>query len=135
MAQKRRLRAVTKYNRTDKGKAAVRKYQATEKGKAARKKYLASVKGKLAARKSGIKYRYGISLMQYEQLLSQQHGKCAICYCDEPSGAGQWHIDHCHETGKIRGLLCHHCNISLGGFKDSVDLLQNAINYLGGHEK
>ena len=59
-----------------------------------------------------------------------QDGRCAICerdVCEIPRGL---YIDHDHKTGKVRGLLCDRCNMSLGGFKDNVIILQNAINYL-----
>lgn len=58
-------------------------------------------------------------------MVDERKGECEICY-EEAS----LFIDHCHETGNLRGLLCSPCNLSLGGFKDSVQLLEQAINYL-----
>ena len=84
--------------------------------------------------------RYGIDVAQYDALLQSQGGKCAICSCATPGGIGKvghdgvkkWHVDHCHETGAVRGLLCGDCNKGLGQFKDSALRLQQAIDYLNG---
>lgn len=72
--------------------------------------------------------KYGIDLTEYNNMLIAQSNKCAICSVsyDEERLA----VDHCHDSGKIRGLLCMKCNTALGSFKDSIDILQNAINYL-----
>lgn len=81
-----------------------------------------------------VKKRYGLPLGTYAAMLAQQDGKCAICRSDQPGGKGRFHIDHCHSTKKIRGLLCHHCNIGLGNFRNSKDYLANAVNYLTSSE-
>ncbi len=77
---------------------------------------------------------YGLTIEQYRGLLEKQNGQCAICGTTEAKGRGRmrnrFYVDHSHQTGKIRGLLCHHCNMSLGGFRDSVVLLRSAIGYL-----
>ncbi|MGE0576133.1 MAG: endonuclease VII domain-containing protein [Reyranella sp.] len=60
-----------------------------------------------------------------------QEGRCKICR--RPAEEGQWkvlRVDHDHATGKIRGLLCHHCNVALGHFGDSPELLERAAEYL-----
>lgn len=74
-----------------------------------------------------IKMKYGLTKDNYDRLLLDQDGKCRIC---KKSDGGYLHIDHCHDTGKIRGLLCQRCNIGLGQFRNSVENLQNAIRYL-----
>jgi hypothetical protein len=61
---------------------------------------------------------------EYDALLQAQEGKCKIC------GAPPTAVDHDHETGEVRGLLCRACNLGLGYFKDSAELLQRAIAYL-----
>jgi hypothetical protein len=68
---------------------------------------------------------YGITLDQYEAMLSSQGGVCAICSQSRPL-----HIDHCHKTGRVRGLLCSHCNTTLGHMQDNPDFLINATYYL-----
>ena len=63
------------------------------------------------------------------QLLQQQNGKCAICGTDSPRKRS-WVLDHCHSTGKIRGVLCRQCNIGIGMFFDNVEILERTIQYL-----
>lgn len=72
---------------------------------------------------------YGLSLAQYEDLLRQQSGRCAICGTDRNGGVAMG-VDHDHRTGDIRGLLCDPCNIGLGGFRDDPALLAAASAYL-----
>jgi hypothetical protein len=69
---------------------------------------------------------YKITTEQYHALLIGQSGLCAIC-CDQLIDP---HIDHCHKTEQVRGLLCHHCNTMLGLARDDILILTNAINYL-----
>ena len=76
--------------------------------------------------------KYGIDASGYDAMLEQQGGKCAICGscdCGDRRG-GRFHVDHCHATGVTRGLLCAHCNLGLGKFKDSIKSLERAIEYL-----
>lgn len=76
--------------------------------------------------------RYGITIERYRELLEEQGGCCAICRATEVgSNVKRWHLDHCHATGKVRGLLCHRCNMGLGYFRDDPALLAEAIKYLG----
>ena len=76
-----------------------------------------------------LKRRYGITQEDFDRLVAGQEGKCAICQT-LPSGIKPWHVDHNHATGKIRGVLCHHCNTGLGNLKDNVAVLKRAIAYL-----
>lgn len=76
------------------------------------------------------KRNYGISQEDFDAKLSAQNGKCAICQAAEPKGRGHWHLDHCHETKQIRGILCHFCNLLLGMAKDSPERLLTAAKYL-----
>jgi hypothetical protein len=83
-----------------------------------------------------LKSRYGITLIEYKEMLEQQNGVCAIC--GEPETAKKRNsdeprllaVDHDHETGEIRGLLCTGCNQGLGSFRDSVYNLNAAARYL-----
>ena len=80
-------------------------------------------------RKNGnLKRTYGISLEEYESLLESQDNVCKICKTEKIGK--HLAVDHDHKTGKIRGILCENCNRGLGMFKDSPELLQNAIQYL-----
>lgn len=71
---------------------------------------------------------YGLTHEAYTDLVNSQDGKCAICKI-EP-GEIRFHIDHCHTTGEVRGILCINCNRALGCFRDDTDLLSAAISYL-----
>ncbi len=77
--------------------------------------------------------KYGITIEEYEQMLKDQNGVCKICKGPDPAGK-DFAVDHCHVTGKVRGLLCQNCNTSLGLMKDSHVNLSNAINYLSQQE-
>lgn len=70
---------------------------------------------------------YGISSQEFEQMILAQNNLCLIC---EEEFKNTPHLDHNHNTGKIRGILCHNCNTGLGLFKDSQVKLQKAIEYL-----
>lgn len=76
------------------------------------------------------KKTYGITMEDYELKLSRQNGLCGICKTDKPGGRGNFHVDHCHKTGVVRGLLCMACNIALGKFKDDILVMKRAIQYL-----
>lgn len=79
---------------------------------------------------------YGITPEQYQEMLTAQGGVCAVCGLDEPNEHGRTgtkfrlSVDHCHETGRVRGLLCQKCNRAIGLLNDNVDLLRKAIDYL-----
>lgn len=73
---------------------------------------------------------YGITREQYSEILAAQQGRCALCFTEEPGGSGKWHVDHDHDSGQVRGLLCLRCNVGLGNFRDDADLLWSAIEYL-----
>lgn len=79
------------------------------------------------SRKSHLKIKYNMTVEEYNVLYNNQKGKCFIC---NKTMKGSLNIDHCHTTGKIRGLLCWSCNIGLGKFKDNKNYLQKAIEYL-----
>ncbi len=77
------------------------------------------------------RWRYGMEIGGYDALLAKQDGKCAICFSTEPGrGLTRFHVDHCHSSEAIRGLLCELCNRGLGSFKDSPDLLDRAASYV-----
>ena len=79
-------------------------------------------------RREHLKSRYGLTESEFNTILTQQNGKCAICL-EDPDRRGMA-IDHCHKTGKIRGLLCHHCNSVLGHARESLRVLSRAVSYL-----
>lgn len=84
----------------------------------------------------GHKYKqlYGITLDQYEDMRCAQNYKCAICGLDEKDNKNKkLFVDHCHETKKVRALLCHWCNSALGSFRDNINILEKATAYLKEH--
>lgn len=86
-------------------------------------------------RNSHMKSKYGITQDEYIKLSDKQNGVCGICGSNETGYQTQYmYIDHSHTTGKVRGLLCNKCNFGLGNFKDNVEILQKAINYLKENE-
>lgn len=97
------------------------------------------VKNKVATnpnyiREQNLQKDFGLSIKDFEDLLLVQNNKCWICNIDHELyrhiEGKRFAVDHDHKTGKIRGLLCHKCNTSLGKFQDSVEMLQKAIDYL-----
>lgn len=84
--------------------------------------------GKASERRRKLK-RYGLTEEEYKTLLLSQEGKCAICRSDNNNNR-DWHVDHCHATNIVRGVLCHHCNLMLGNARDSIENLSSAIKYL-----
>lgn len=106
-----------------------------ENNKDKRKEYLERYKKenrdkfKLNVRKARLKFDYGITLDEYNSILSSQNGRCAICK-SLPSINRRLCVDHNHSNKKVRGLLCDRCNKALGLLHDDISSLKSAINYL-----
>ncbi|AKL88331.1 endonuclease VII [Gordonia phage GMA6] len=92
----------------------------------ARKAHTKRVRTALDLRKDRLS-RYGVTVTWFSQRLKRQRGRCAICRRKMPYTLC---VDHCHETGKVRGLLCISCNRGLGFFADDPKRMQRAIEYL-----
>lgn len=90
-----------------------RKWKKTEAGKLCIKRYRSNFK---------------IKLPEYKNLIDIQNNLCAICFRKQENKSLA--IDHCHLTGKVRGLLCSDCNIMLGFARDNVETLKSAVVYL-----
>lgn len=95
--------------------------------KAEAKKYVEREPERVARsyRKAKLRYKYGLSSAEFDEMVLKQNGLCAICSEDAPLS-----VDHCHSTGAVRGLLCIACNFGLGHFRDDAELLAKAIKYL-----
>lgn len=105
-------------------------------------KYRNSKKGKDHYKKHNIKYdehykrsyhlklKFNMSLEDYTNMFDEQQGCCKICNRHQTEFKIALAVDHCHETGKIRGLLCRKCNLLIGFCNDSIEQLNNAIKYL-----
>lgn len=101
------------------------------------KKYRVSEKYRKTSWVAHLKRKYNLSLEEYEALLITQNYSCKICKSTKANR--EWKtkdqridlfVDHCHTTGKIRGLLCNKCNVGLAMFGDNMDTLTTAISYL-----
>jgi hypothetical protein len=105
-----------------------------DKEKARVKKWNAENKDKVSARNRAARLRnkYGITQKEYEELGEAQQWKCAICGSKDSGSknSDNLSVDHCHDTGRIRGLLCHPCNAGIGYLKESEEIMNKAINYL-----
>jgi len=87
-----------------------------------------------------LKNLYGMTVGEHEHMLASQGGVCKVCGQLEvrrhkDGGAVALHVDHDHETGAVRGLLCHKCNVGLGSFNDDPDLLRKAADYIEHHRR
>lgn len=81
-------------------------------------------------RVSNLKRKFNLSIEDYNKMFFDQKGRCKICDKHQNQFKKALAVDHCHTTGKIRGLLCASCNTAIGHLKDDVNLLAKAINYL-----
>lgn len=78
-----------------------------------------------------LRQKYGLTIEQVDQMLSGQGGACAICRRTEPGGRwGTFVVDHCHKTGRVRGLLCDPCNRGIGFLKEDPERIRRAAHYL-----
>ncbi len=95
-----------------------------------RSKWWRSPTGKLSSANTKLKARFGITLDEYHALLDQQGGECLICFAHLSVMGHRLAVDHCHKTGRIRGLLCKSCNVGIGNFDDCPERLRRAAAYL-----
>jgi len=120
----------------------------SEAGKASKRKHKASIQNYRAIeskrwrdadperakdrnRRTNYRVKYGMELEEVEKMFEAQNYCCAICH--KPTKLGgklNAKVDHCHSTGKVRGILCHACNIGIGFLEDNILVLESAIAYL-----
>lgn len=117
LAAHARLKAKDPEEFAQRRRAAVKRY---------RKKH--PDKNRRERRGAQLKHYYGITQENYDRMLTKQGGVCASC--GDPPDKRCLDVDHCHITGRVRGLLCRSCNGGLGLFRDSITRLQQAIEYL-----
>jgi Recombination endonuclease VII len=89
-----------------------------------------SAKHPVIGRNCKLKKTYGITVAEFDKILAAQGGRCAVCRTDDPGGRGHFHVDHCHQTGAVRGVLCHRCNTGIGLLGDNLGSLLAAVEYL-----
>lgn len=121
-------------NHRESRQARARDYYANRADKNRLREYSKQYHAKYAAkvRDKELQTVYGISLEEYNKLLFLQGGGCAICGMPPGArhGGRRLGVDHCHATGKIRGILCSSCNLGIGKFHDDPSLLAKAFSYL-----
>ena len=89
-----------------------------------------SPKGRLSAANTKLKSRFGITLIEYEELVGKCGNKCEICGASSSVNGHRLAVDHDHKTGAIRGILCKACNSGIASFSDDPNKLKSAIVYL-----
>lgn len=82
-----------------------------------------------------LKRMYGLEVGGYDRMLSEQGGGCAICGDTDPGSRKHFDLDHCHKTGRIRGLLCSPCNRVLGVLDDDMEYAEKVIAYMAIYER
>lgn len=103
-------------------------------GKMCNPSYVKAQPPGVKARRHNLKANYGLTPEDYEAMVLAQNNKCAICDSEHLSAYGRFHIDHCHTTGKVRGLLCTRCNTGIGMLGDSIGIVTRALAYLTEHD-
>ncbi len=87
-------------------------------------------RNKQKQREYHLRHEYGLEAAEYDALAAAQGNRCAICRKDSPGRRKYWCVDHDHETGSVRGLLCGHCNSGIGLLGDTADGVRAALVYL-----
>jgi hypothetical protein len=133
--KKQKLKEYTKkYYQLNKEKILTRIKENSKTEEFKEKRRVFNKKRKEINRATYYKKRYGITLEVYNKMLLDQDYKCAICKISETEIKHKrntyFAVDHCHKTGKVRGLLCNNCNCILGFINDDTEHLNNAIKYL-----
>lgn len=124
------------YNARPEVKERRRKHKATPEAKARRSAYMARPETRKLTRASNLKHQYGLTTPEVDAMVSAQGGRCFLCR-KIPSGKGPnacLNVDHCHETGKVRAMLCSRCNSGLGYANDDPALLRKMADYLEAHQ-
>jgi hypothetical protein len=93
--------------------------------KASRARYQKSDKGKRTSKNQSLRKKYGMTLQDYDRLVEEQAGKCAICSLETTLV-----VDHDHANGAVRALLCGSCNTGLGAFRDNPEAMRRAADYV-----
>ncbi|RWO22804.1 endonuclease VII domain-containing protein [Mesorhizobium sp.] len=105
-------------------------YTKTDAGKASQKRFVSSAERR-EKRKWRVRHKkYGMSRDSFSEMLLAQNGRCALCSTDKPGSRYGFCIDHCHETGRVRGILCHNCNSALGKLGDTPTSISRALAYV-----
>ncbi len=99
-------------------------------GREAKRKDRARPGYKAKYREWFLRKTYGIGMAELNEIIERQGSACAVCRAVFSGWSKKWHVDHCHETNRVRGVLCQLCNHLLGNAKDSTQILLSAVEYL-----
>ena len=108
------------------------------------KDYVRDPKNRNRLKNSQFKYKYGITIEEFDKMLAHQKHKCAICETEDPGinksrhtefESPAWHVDHDHVSKKVRGILCRNCNIAIGLLNDNPAVAIKASLYLMKNEQ
>lgn len=126
-----------KYIKSDKGQEWIKEYRRDPVYRAVQNKHQRSkyAKNPRSYANRQLLATYGISLEKYEVMLESQSGRCSICRQSMEQFKKRFAVDHCHTTGKIRGLLCHSCNTALGLLKENTNTMNSMIKYVEIHNQ
>jgi len=115
-------------------KAYQKAWRESEKGKAYQKEYQKSWRESSKGKENYLKKKYNLTIEEYDKMVKKQNNKCAICgNCETTKRNRKTNVlvvDHNHKTGKVRGLLCRDCNLTLGHLNEDIFILKNCIKYL-----
>lgn len=117
----------------EKNKAKNKAYYAAnaQKRLAAAREWAAANPERVRARQNRLRWQAaGIDPIAAEVLRRTHRGVCDCCGRTKPGGRWGWNLDHCHDTGRIRGILCHNCNTAIGKLGDNLEGVMNAVRYL-----
>ena len=129
MACSEKAREATKAWRSKNGLSIDRRYR--DKAKSTVKYKVRNLRN---TRTRDLKYKYGLTELDYNKMLIEQGSRCGICSRHQTEFDRNLSVDHDHKTGKIRKLLCMQCNQGLGLFREQPELLAKAIDYLKEHQ-
>lgn len=118
-------------NKSSKAWKERNKEKVKEKKKLQMKYYFSKEENRLKRKNNLLIKQYGIDLDIYNRMLNEQNHQCKICECVLINM--QINVDHCHKTGKVRGILCSRCNLVLGHLKDDINIAKKLLNYLCAH--
>lgn len=131
-AEKRRLHRLANYERVREQEKKSRQKNLEKHRSDSRnrmKEYRKTEQYKQLRPEQEIRRKYGLTTEQWGQMFIAQGSACAICRTPD-NGGRRWHTDHCHNTKKVRGILCQHCNLMLGHARDNPRTLELAVDYL-----
>lgn len=127
--RKCRVKVTTEWNKANKQRSLEIKRKTDAKRADKIKEWRVAAYGK-AAKGYHLKRTFGITLEDYNNMLAAQNHACAVCCKPATESTRALAVDHCHSTGRVRGLLCFRCNSAIGSLNDNPDTIIKAFNYL-----